>query len=597
MLKTIIKLIDFLSPSDYKSVAILLCMILFMALLDAAGVASILPFMTILANPESVNKNQFLAHIYQTLNFKTINEFLFLTGCFVFVILVSSLFFKAITNYMQYRFIQNREYNLAKRFLNAYLHQTYAWYLEKNSNDLGKNILSEIENLINNGMLQLINLVAQGVVVIVLVILIIYLDPTLAIIISIILGSLYFLIFYLLSNFLSRISTEQVKANKHRYQILNEGFSAIKEIKVRNLEQIYIKRFLSVAKVYARNKSSAQISAHLPRFFIEALAFGGILLIIIYYIARFQNFSEVIPYISIYAFAGYRLLPALQQVYSSFSQLRFAKSSIDFLHSELTRIEPYQNKFNSSLIMKFNKHIKFNEVSFSYKSKGHLALKNINLVISTNSTVGIVGVSGSGKTTLINIILGLLKPTKGFLTVDDKVITFKNIVQWQKLIGYVPQQIYISDDTVAANIAFGQSKKYINMNAVYRAAKIANIHDFVIKQLPHKYSTPLGEHGVKLSGGQRQRIAIARALYHKPKVLIFDEATSALDGISEDIVIKAVNKIKHKITIIMIAHRLSSVKNCDQIFLINKGRLISQGKYTELVISNQTFKKMADIST
>jgi ABC-type multidrug transport system fused ATPase/permease subunit len=553
--------------------------------------------MTILANPESVNKNQFLAYIYQALNFKTINEFLLLTGGLVFVILISSLSFRGITNYMQYRFIENREYNIAQRFLSAYLHQTYAWYLEKNSNDLSKNILSEIENLINNGMLQLINLVAQGAVVIALVILIIFLDPTLAIIISIFLGSLYFLIFYLLSNFLSRISSYQVIANKHRYQILNEAFSAIKEIKIRNLEQIYIKRFLNVAKVYGRNKSSAQISAHLPRFFIEGLAFGGILLITIYFIARLQNFSEVIPYLSIYVFAGYRLLPALQQVYSSFSQLRYAKSSIDYLHTELTKIEPYQNKFSSSPVMEFNKHIKFNEVSFSYKSKDQLALKNINLILFANSTVGIVGISGSGKTTLINIILGLLKPTKGFLSVDDKAITFKNLAQWQKIIGYVPQQVYISDDTVAANIAFGVSKKNINMSAVYRAAKIANLHDFVIKQLSQKYSTPLGEQGVKLSGGQRQRIAIARALYHKPKVLIFDEATSSLDGITEDAIIKAVNKIKHKITIIMIAHRLSSVKNCDQIFLINKGKLISQGKYSELAISNQTFKKMADIST
>jgi len=539
---TIKKLFDLLAPSEHKNIVFVLCMILFMALIDAIGIASILPFITVLANPESVETNQFLAYLFKNLNFKSTNGFFFFLGSLVFTILLFSLVFKAASNYVQYRFVQNCEYSLSKRFFEAYMHQPYAWFIERNSADLGKNILSEIEGIVGNGILPLIIIIAQSAVALAIIILLIYIDPILALAISFSLGICYVVIFNLMGDFLTRISLEQVKANQQRYIIVNEAFSVIKELKVRGIEQFYTNRFKETSKAYAKNKASAQLSSQLPRFLLEALAFGGILLIVLYFIARYRDFTIVIPRIALYAFAGYRLLPALQQIYSNSSILRFTKPSIDLLHSELKNIEIFQKNINIKRLIKLKVSIKLNNISFNYNNSSNLALKNLNINIRAKTTVGLVGSSGSGKTTIVDCILGLLEPKEGFLSVDDKTINQKNSSQWQKTIGYVPQQIFITDDTVAANIAFGVDSNNIDYKSVERAARAANVHDFVIKQLPQGYSTILGERGIRLSGGQRQRIAIARALYHKPQILIFDEATSALDGATEEAVIKAVNK-------------------------------------------------------
>ena len=245
--------------------------------------------------------------------------------------------------------------------------------------------------------------------------------------------------------------------------------------------------------------------------------------------------------------------------------------------------------------MTFNKSIALNNIEYNYPNSKHTTLKNINLIIPAFSKVGFVGPTGSGKTTAIDIILGLLDPSKGTLTVDGNIIKSHNKRSWQKNIGYVPQQIYLSDTTIAANIAFGVEKKEINYEAVKDAAKIANLNDFVINELPNHYDTVVGERGVRLSGGQRQRIGIARALYNKPQVLILDEATSALDKVTEAEVMEAMNNLSNKITIIIIAHRLSTVKNCDNIFLLGNGNLKDQGTYDDLVIKNDNFKKMIDI--
>ena len=220
-------------------------------------------------------------------------------------------------------------------------------------------------------------------------------------------------------------------------------------------------------------------------------------------------------------------------------------------------------------------------------------LSDISLSIISNTTVGLVGTTGSGKTTVVDIILGLLEPQKGTLEVDEKVINKYNIRAWQSSIGYVPQHIYISDDTIASNIAFGINPEDINQEAVEKASKIANLHEFVINELPEKYHTSIGERGVRLSGGQRQRIGIARALYHEPKVLVLDEATSALDNLTEEAVMDAINNLGNNITIILIAHRLSTVKNCDTIFLLNKGQLVNKGTFDELIKDNDKFRDSA----
>jgi ABC-type multidrug transport system fused ATPase/permease subunit len=259
----------------------------------------------------------------------------------------------------------------------------------------------------------------------------------------------------------------------------------------------------------------------------------------------------------------------------------------DFKNFKITKY----NKTQNSLALKNS--ISLNNIYFSYPNSSKTTLQDINLNISANTTVGIVGSTGSGKTTTIDIILGLLKPQKGTLKVDDLVIDQNNYRDWQKLIGYVPQDIYLSDETLAANIAFGVDNKDMSQQSVEHVAKIANLDDFVNNELPLKYQTVIGERGVRLSGGQRQRIGIARALYNNPKVLILDEATSSLDDITEKTIMEEVNKLSKNITIIMIAHRLSTVKKCDKIFILENGKLKNQGTFKKLINDSDLFKEYA----
>lgn len=308
--------------------------------------------------------------------------------------------------------------------------------------------------------------------------------------------------------------------------------------------------------------------------------------------AKSGTFLTAVPTIALYVFAGYRLMPAMQELYHSFTQLRFGRPALDALYDDCLSLDPFDLNQEQE-VLSFDKNITLNNIYYNYPQASRTALKNITLNIPACTKVGLVGATGSGKTTTIDIILGLLHAQKGTLEIDGKIITKNNSRTWQRLIGYVPQQIYLSDDTVAANIAFGIDLKSIDQKAVERAAKIANLHDFVTNELPKQYQTTIGERGVRLSGGQRQRIGIARALYHNPKLLILDEATSALDNLTEKAVMEAINNLGKNTTIIMIAHRLSTVKNCDTIFYLEKGEVKNKGTFEELIKSNENFRATA----
>ena len=300
------------------------------------------------------------------------------------------------------------------------------------------------------------------------------------------------------------------------------------------------------------------------------------MLTILYLISQKGDFSNVIPILALYTLAAYRLMPAFQQIFGAISQLRYV-GALNYLHGEI-----YNNQSNyiKSEFKKFHlkDEINLKNICFNYPNSSKTILDNISLKISALSTVAFIGSTGSGKSTLIDIIVGLLKPQKGTLEIDGKVIDGNNDIALKNIAGYVPQHIFLSDDTIASNIAFGINPENIDYDKIQQVAKIANIHDFVMNDLPLKYQTNVGERGIKLSGGQRQRVGIARALYNSPQVLVLDEATSALDNITEKMVMDSINKLKNKITIILIAHRLTTVKNCDNIFLLESGKIKKQGK-------------------
>lgn len=583
-MQTFKKLLFLLSFHERKRLVMLFILSIISSLLDMMGVASIVPFIAVLSTPGLIETNSILITLFKFLNtfgIITIQEFFFTLGALVFLLLVISITFKAFFNYLQTHFVQTLEFSIGKRLIEGYLSQPYSWFLSRHSADLGKNILSEVSQIIGSGFQPFIALISNSLLVISLITLLIIFDPKIALTVGLSIGLVYVLIFYFVHNYLNRSGKKRLIHNQMRFTSVSEVFGAAKEVKIGGLEQAYINNFSNSAKIFARSQVSANIIGQLPRYILEAIAFGGILLILLYSIAKTGTFNNALPIISLFVFAGYRLMPTMQQIYSCCTQLTFVSPSLNKLYNDLKNLKPFNENQNLS-ILPFNKAITLNNIYYTYPNSTRTILKDINLIIPAKSSVGFVGTTGSGKTTTADIILGLLEPQKGTLEVDGKVITKLRLRSWQKSIGYVPQHIYLSDDTVAANIAFGAEPKDIDQNMVEKVAKIASLHEFVLNELPKQYQTTIGERGVRLSGGQRQRIGIARALYHNPRVLILDEATSALDSQTEQIVMDAINNLNKDITIIIIAHRLNTVRNCDIVFIFSKGQLTGKGKFEEI---------------
>ena len=590
-MQTLNKFLFLLKLKDSKGAVLMLVMMLITALLDMIGVASILPFIAVLVNPDIIQTNFILKTLFDYLSrfgVENNQHFLFALGVIVFVLLIISLIFKALATYVQIRFVLMREYIIGKYLVEGYLHQPYSWFLNRNSAVLGKTILSEVGQVVI-GLTSLMEIIAKSMIVIALVFLLVLTDPKLALSVSIIFGAAYGIVYYFTRRFLKQIGKVRLKNNQSRFMALSETFGAAKEVKLSGLEQNFIKKFSDPAQIFARSQTFSSLIGQLPRFFIEAVAFGGILVMILYLMMKTGSFNNSIPIISLYTFAGYRLMPAIQAIYVSFTRITYISPSLDRLYDDIKSLKQFSLSVNSD-VLPLDNSIALKNINYNYPETTKKTLKNINLFISAKTTVGFVGTTGSGKTTTADIILGLLEPQEGSLEVDGQHITNKNLRSWQKSIGYVPQHIYLSDDTVAANIAFGIPHEDINYEAVERASKIANLYKFVTDELPRKFQTKIGENGIRLSGGQRQRIGIARALYNNPQVLVLDEATSALDNLTEKLVMDAINNLNKKITIILVAHRLNTVKKCDNIFLFEKGELINNGKFEDLKKNNDKFR-------
>lgn len=590
------RLMELLSPKERRRGYLLLAMIVAMALLEVVGVASIMPFMSVLANPEVVETNEYLNRVYTTLGFESHQRFLFFLGMVVLVFLVTSIAFKALTTYALTRFTQMRNYSLSKRLVAGYLRQPYDWFLNRHSGDLGKSILSEVGQVINGALIPLMQTIAHGAVAIALLILLLIVDAKLALIAAAVLGGAYGFIYLALRRYLDRIGKDRVQANRERFEAVQEAFGGIKDVKVSSLEGAMLKSYDGPAKRFASHQAAAAVASQLPRFALEIIAFAGILAVALYLMAGPGGLQQALPVLSVFAFAGYRLMPALQQVYAQVSKLRFAGPALEALHRDFSNLDSgggdVLNRKRPEP-MGVTEAIRLEQVDYTYPKAERPALNGLDLTIPAHTTVGLVGATGSGKTTTVDIILGLLRPQGGRLTVDGEAITPANVRAWQRTIGYVPQHIYLADDSVAANIAFGLPPEQVDMAAVERAARIANLHAFVTEEMPDGYATQVGERGVRLSGGQRQRIGIARALYHDPQVLVLDEATSALDNLTEQAVMEAVHNLGHSKTIIIIAHRLTTVQPCGQIFVLEKGELVGRGRYDELVETNLLFQAMA----
>lgn len=593
------KIFTLLTKSEKKTTIYLFFMVLVMAFMDVLGVASIMPFIAVISNPEIIETNDFFSWLFNFskvyFDVQNINDFLFFFGVLVFSLLVTSLAFKAFTRYFEINFSLMREYSFSRKLVRSYLLQPYKWFLNRNSSDLGTNILAEVGSVINGILVPILNIFVQGSIVISILLLLMIIDFKIAISAGLILIISYLLIYKFMSHILLKLGNERFEANKKRFITVSESFNAIKEVKVSTLESFYIEKFSIYSKIYAKHQAFANVIGQLPKYVIESVAFGGLMVLVLISIQKNSNILEILPIVALYAFAGYRLMPALQSIYASITLFRVSGPVLDKLYEDFmnTNTDDINENFSKNNL-DFKRNISLKNISFVYPSSSKVILEDISLKIPCKNTIGFVGATGSGKTTAVDLILGLLEPRSGSIFIDDVILNKSNYKQWLPKIGYVPQQIYLADDTIAANIAFGLEKNEINLDQVINSSKISNLHNFVKNDLDMGYDTIVGERGVRLSGGQRQRIGIARALYRNPDLLVLDEATSALDNLTELAFMDALNNLEHKITIIMIAHRLNTIKSCDTIFFFEKGKIIGSGNYNDLISTNEKFRTMAN---
>jgi ABC-type multidrug transport system fused ATPase/permease subunit len=491
------------------------------------------------------------------------------------------------------RFSTMRGYSVSTRLLSAYLSQPYPWFLERNSAELGKNVLNEVDGLVARVILPCLRLVSSSILVLAILGFLMLVDPLVTLLSGGVLGLGYGLIYLRFRGRLHRLGEDMMNAYEDRFLVAQEATGGIKDVKVLGLEATYVKSYSVAARKAAHSGATMGVMSELPRFVLEAITFGTLLgLILLMLLQSGGNVTEIVPTLGVIAFSTMRLLPSLQQIYHSLVSVRGATAILDTITADMAATPVLPIPESGAQPLTLETALELSNVSFAYAQAERPTLRGVDLVIPARTTVGIVGGTGAGKTTLVDLILGLLTPDAGVIRVDGRPVTPENLRAWQKTLGYVPQTIYLTDDTIAANIAFGVPKDEIDMAAVERAARVAALHDFVLSDLPLGYETFVGERGVRLSGGQRQRIGIARALYRDPTLLILDEATSALDNITERVVMEAVQRIRSDKTIILIAHRLSTVKSCDTIFLMDRGRLLAQGSYDELLAGNETFRRM-----
>jgi len=585
-------LLALFTKRDLRNFILIFFGILFTGLFEVIGIASIAPFMAIVSSPELAQENEYLAVLYNFTNSKSHEEFLIILGFGVIIAISVSNTYQAFMAWAMTNFSRNQTHLLSVRLLRQYLFQPYRFFLNRNTSEMGKNIVAEVSRSVAGVLLPLLNLSSKFIISFSIFILLFAIEPLTALISLLVVGGIYGILFLSVKNRLRRIGVETTDAATERFKIANESMSGIKEIKLRGTENIFLELFFKHSEIYARNYAIRALLAIIPRYFIEVLAFGGIVVIILSLLMTGKTGTEVITLISVYAMAGYRLLPALQSIYSDLTNLKFNLPAIDVLAADFGSDRQIKPSVDDKTELIFEEKINLEKIHFSYDNDLPV-LSGINLCIECNTTVGLVGSTGAGKTTLVDIILGLLDPKKGSITVDSIKINQSNSKSWQRKLGYVPQSIFLLDDTIKRNIAFSASSNQINDNRIIEVAKMANLHQY-ITTLDDGYNAKVGERGVRLSGGQIQRIGIARALYHNPEVLILDEATSSLDGVTENVVMDAIHNLSNKKTIIMIAHRLSTIKECDVIYFLDKGKIVDSGSYNELIKSNQKFKEMAN---
>lgn len=595
MSKLIKQLFILLTPIQLKRFYVLQILVVIMAFMEIVGVASIIPFMALVGDASQLQQDTIIAQVYQSSGITSELKFVFLLGICVLVMLFTSAMISMFTIWRLSMFGSKVGAEIADRLYSHYLKQDWLFHATGSSAQLTKKIATESQRITGGVIMPLMQMNARIVLALLMSLAIFIYDPKIAIIGVTIFTIAYFILYKMVRMSLQQNGTAISQVNEQRFRLMNEGFGGIKDVLLLGRDNDFIKRFNQTGSTLAHSQGANAAMAQVPRYFMELVAFGSMVALVLYLIVNHDgSLGTILPILSVYALATFKLLPAFQQIYASTAQIKGNIAAFESIQQDLT--DSVQEKLVTSKPEKGCLHpkqqISLENITFSYPGIEEPTLSQLNISISVNSTIGIVGPSGSGKSTLIDVLLGLIEPHQGQLKIDSTIINDQNRRSWQNTIGFVAQNIFLSEGTIAENVAFGIPQNQVDLKQVQQALKLAQLTE-LLYNLERGIYTKVGERGIQLSGGQRQRIGIARALYHKAEVLVFDEATSSLDGITEKMIMEAIHNFSGQKTIIIIAHRLKTVQKCNQIFFIDKGQVVDQGTYQELIETNERFKNMA----
>lgn len=590
-----------LDARERRNALFVLGIVIVGALSSALMVGSVVPFLTVLSEPWRIQSVPALAWVYDTFGFTSDYGFLVGLGFASLAVIVFTSLLQITRTWAVARFSLMRMHSISQRLLATYLRQSYEFFLNRHSGEIGTSILSESGQVVNQFFRPAAEAIAATLTIIAILGLLLWVEPLLTVIAFVVFGGIYGIIFALSRGFLKRLGKVRVKANSARFRIANEALGGIKDIKLLGREGAYVVRYAEPSMQMARVQVSVQVLTQVPTFALQAVAFGGMILLCLALmdpagLGNGESLGAILPLLGMFAFAGQRLMPELSKLYNSFSLMQAGSASVDVVYEDLVE-KSGSGGLPKSLPMGLGlkQHLKFDSVSYNYPNTEGVGLKDISVEIVAGEKIGVVGSTGAGKTTLADVGLGLLAPTAGHLVVDGTPITERNVRSWQQSVGYVPQDIFLTDASVSENIALGVPRMEIDQKRVEETARIARIDRFIQSELPEKYATTIGERGVRLSGGQRQRIGIARALYHHADFIVFDEATSALDNLTEAEVMAAINALPGGKTVLIIAHRLSTVEKCDRIVVLDNGTLVGFDHWEALMRDNEAFRRIARV--
>ena len=596
MLNIIKKFFFLLTPNQQKKFLAMQVLVVIAAFTEIIGVVSIVPFMSLVGNLEIINENKFMSELYILSGLDSELHFVFFIGIIVLSLLFLSSLISIFTIWRLTMFAAQIGTEISDRLYSYYLHQNWLFHSAQNSAELTKKVVNETQRITNGILMPLMTMNAKIALAFFMLLSLFIFDPLVAVVGMAVFGGAYLFLYLIVRSRFIANGRNITAIYSNRYLLLSEGFGGIKDILLYGRSTDFIKRFDTSGKKLAFSLGNNQALALMPRYFIELIAFAIIISLTLYLISNHAGeLSVVVPLLSVYAVASIKMLPAFQQIYLSIANIKSNISAFETIEDDLINSRKKINQVHELDISRMypEEKISLENVTFTYPNDVKPVLNKTNLLLPINSVIGIVGPSGSGKSTLIDTLLGLIRPQEGKLKIDDVIIDDLNLRSWQNSIGFVPQSIFLSEGSIVNNIAFGIQDSEIDLERVKKAIKLSHL-DELISKLEEGIYSKVGERGVQLSGGQRQRIGIARALYQDSEILVFDEATSSLDGISEKMIMEAIDSFIGKKTIIIVAHRLKTVERCDKIYFFDEGKVADEGTYEELIQRNNIFKKMAE---